>query len=867
MDFLPMKRMLERVHTSRDDSDISYFLSLLYAGEMLTKTVTAGLVAALEDDPDRHRYRQLHRLVRADGIGEWTEAIDEMLTGPASTVLADAARDEQKDLTQRVKPGAWQYEAFCLLHDCFQPLGICREAVPQKVPLKSWFTLFAELRNSTRGHGAPQTALCSRICPKLDRSITLILNNFCMFRRQWVYLYRNLSGKYRVTRLSESTSEFDYLKRDPAHSYCDGTYIQYRRHSFVQLLKSDPDASDFFFPNGKFSDKTYENLSYITGNMTKGDSGKYLAPVTDLPRSETHGASKLDVQGRVWGNLPNLPEGYVRRDVLEDELTRILIDERHPVVTLVGRGGIGKTALALAVLNQIIQTNRFDVVLWFSARDIDLLPAGPKLVKPAVLDLDDVAGEYVRLLGQEALHGKTELSAKFFADQLGNPEGEKTLYVFDNFETVRNPLEVFRWLDTYIRTPNKILITTRHRNFKGDYYVEVKGMREAECERLIQTTAARLNIESLITSEYTEEIYRESDGHPYVVKILLGEVAKEGKRRKVERIVASSDQILDALFERTFNEMSPVARRVFLTLCAWRSAVPFLALEAVLLRPDNERMDVSDALEKLRRLSFVDIQAGEDGESVFVSVPVTAALFGKRKLAVSPMKSAIDKDSQFLQAFGATSEADFKKGIDPHVNRIFGYVAARAIERKEALAVYLPILNFVCHKYPKAYLTLASLQEELFGDEGISQALESVRRYLESAPKRAEEAENWQRLADLSARTGDLTGEMHALIEKARLPRADIATISDCANRINSILRRGDQSQQIEARDAIAKGMAEIFRIHIAEGTATDCSRLAWLHLYFYDEVSAKKFVTTGLEKDPNNDYCLNLAYKLGLRR
>jgi len=70
MPFVPMQKMLERVDLSLEESDVSYFLSLLYSGEMLTKIVTAALVAGLEDDPDRHRYRQLHRLVRADGIGE-----------------------------------------------------------------------------------------------------------------------------------------------------------------------------------------------------------------------------------------------------------------------------------------------------------------------------------------------------------------------------------------------------------------------------------------------------------------------------------------------------------------------------------------------------------------------------------------------------------------------------------------------------------------------------------------------------------------------------------------------------------------------------------------------------------------------------
>lgn len=67
---LPLKRMWDRVELARSDSDTTLFLHLLYAGEMLTKLVTAGFISAIEDDRERHRYRLVHRLIRADGIGD-----------------------------------------------------------------------------------------------------------------------------------------------------------------------------------------------------------------------------------------------------------------------------------------------------------------------------------------------------------------------------------------------------------------------------------------------------------------------------------------------------------------------------------------------------------------------------------------------------------------------------------------------------------------------------------------------------------------------------------------------------------------------------------------------------------------------------
>ena len=150
---------------------------------------------------------------------------------------------------------------------------------------------------------------------------------------------------------------------------------------------------------------------------------------------------------------------------------------------------------------------------------------------------------------------------------------------------------------------------------------------------LINATAATFGIENLLNEEYKREVYYESDGHPYVIKILLGEVAKARKLVKVERIVADADEILDALFERTFNSLSAAARRVFMTLCYWRSTVPELALEAVMLRPGSEKFDVAHAIEELTRSSFIDVVTSKKDKERFLTVPLAAFVFGQKKLA------------------------------------------------------------------------------------------------------------------------------------------------------------------------------------------------------------------------------------------
>ena len=145
------------------------------------------------------------------------------------------------------------------------------------------------------------------------------------------------------------------------------------------------------------------------------------------------------------------------------------------MITLAGRGGIGKTSLALAAIHGLSNSDRFGAILWFSARDIDLLQEGPKVVRPHVLSEADIADEFVRLMAPaEAMVDGFE-SIKYLAAALGkSPMGVPLLFAIDNFETVHSPGELFSWLDTYIRPPNKVLITTRFRDFKGDYPVDCR---------------------------------------------------------------------------------------------------------------------------------------------------------------------------------------------------------------------------------------------------------------------------------------------------------------------------------------------------------------------------------------------------------
>src|SRR5271166_2761844 len=159
--FKPLARMLDRVETSRDESDTVLFGDLMLLGELAFKLAILGIVACLQDSKDRARYSAEYRLARADSIGKWTDVLDDVVVGVQSQSFSSEALADRRQFTARVGEDAWQSQAIVALQNCINAIDRGTDAVPPKVDLRRWFALFVILRNKSRGHGALTPSNCS----------------------------------------------------------------------------------------------------------------------------------------------------------------------------------------------------------------------------------------------------------------------------------------------------------------------------------------------------------------------------------------------------------------------------------------------------------------------------------------------------------------------------------------------------------------------------------------------------------------------------------------------------------------------------------------------------------------------------------
>ena len=875
MALLPIQRMQDRVEIAKRTNDDAYFRELMLLGEMIMKVAIAGMIASIVEGPNRDQYRLKYLAVRASAPGGWASVMEKMRDReefPSVIPITDG--NEFSQLTKKTKPGDWQYESVNLLFKCLKLADYTSdEILGPKPKAYEWFQRFSELRNKAKSHRAPFTAITSAMCPLLYESINLFLANFTILGRPWGHLVRNMNSTYQVVRWTGENEGFSQLEGNSRGEYVyqDGIYIEFPAPNGeqtlyrVDLMKVSQNGMDVYLPNGNFRDNYYEMLSYTNDHTILCDSKIYLLPPSELPASETHGRDVADTHGILGNtihNMPNKQSGYVPRATPELKLYKEIIkDDQHPIITLNGRGGIGKTWLTLEVLHRIAAEDMFDFILWFSARSIDLMPDGPKPVKPHIQTKRDVATEFADLIGTWILNDDALPAAdpiELIQDQMQGQGNGRMLFVFDNFESLEDQMEMYYWIDTYVKLPNKAVITTRMRRFTSDTPIELLGMSKDESTELIHRTATKLEIKDIISSSDEDNLIQISDGHPYILKVLLGEVKRQGTATQLTRMFANKEHILDALFENIYSELSPLARRIFLTLCELKTVVAEFAIQAVLIGSDNQPMDILKAIDELHFSSLIEKNEFEDEEEFFCSVPYVTTVFGKRKLSTDSISITIQSDTEFLRYFGTNLKSDIDQGVHSIIRKFFSNVETRVLRDSISVEDFRPTMEFVAHKYSEAWLQLADLYEKT---REFSKYEITLKHCIGASTSVRITRDAWDRLVRYYESNENYFDELFAHVRLAQLPQTRFSTISDSANRFNEVYSR--YSLRLEEKEKLIEPLIDLMQPRIEEADARDCSRLGWLYMHNDQLNLAKEAVQLGLELDPRNHHCQNLLKKL----
>ena len=283
-------------------------------------------------------------------------------------------------------------------------------------------------------------------------------------------------------------------------------------------------------------------------------------------------------------NLPSAPALLIGRERELDEVERLLLGTAR-LVTVVGRGGEGKTRLALAVADRLL----------------DKLRDGAFLVELAELTAaEDVPGAIAAVIGTSA--GLLR----------GTLAGRELLLVLDNFEHV---LEAASGIaELLAAAPDlRVLVTSQAPlRLADEHRYALAGLTEESAIALLLAHAERAS-HRIDTDESTADgvaaLCRELDGSPLAIELAAARLALLSPEELAERLQRSPDALgtggrglpkrqrgLRAAMQRSYDLLAPDAARLFRCLGHFSGEATLERIEQVC------GADIDDVLESLAQL-------------------------------------------------------------------------------------------------------------------------------------------------------------------------------------------------------------------------------------------------------------------------
>jgi len=863
-----------RFHTAPNDFH-QRFENALLLGEAAIKWLAATGVSLLTPHNPTAAHAVAYDLVRADGIGEWVTQLN-LLARRLHRCPTTQSRHLAKFLTAKCAkndetppspwPAAQHLSEIVRLLDSpdFEESGKHR---------KSFIDLFADfafLRNRTRGHGAKTPSFYEQTSDRAEKLACHICEHL-QFPFYWAAVLRaDQTDSADALKLTGS-SPSEHVKVQ-AHGAADSNTLYIadetgRTLPCARLVRYRSARRSFLFANGAWREASLKGqfVDYVTGDIDDIHVPEFGGPRPAQPDSHTAGSTLLSYTHAAMHNLPRQVGGYITRSALEQDLDALLRDHVHRILTLKGPGGIGKTSLALRVLHRLVEVPDcpFEVVLWLSARDVDLLLEGPAARKRAVTSVDNIAQLFVQLL--ELGCGEDNMRAVFVDHISGARGAEAILLVIDNFETLDDPEGTHRFLDSHVVLPSKLLITSRHKTYRGDFPIDVQGMEEAEARQLL-TAEARANLcEPRMTAQTIGRIIALTGAAPYAMKIVVGHLARTSAPfdPSLGRVLGRDD-VLDALFDRSYRVLSNDGQFFYHLLGELRKPTPEVVMSGLMA---GVGLDYFEAAEEACGLSLVQATEDEDGQRLYL-LPYAAQFHASRELVGHADEVRIRQEAESVRGLIHPQDKStiVDKFFDAALRKLAG--AANLADEKGKL---LSLCERCAASEPRRWLLLA---RHLQGKVPAGALRQYFQKAVQADPLAAA---MWREWAEFEKDGGDEVQAVYKGIRAIDLGDTDIYFVSRIAGELLRVLRRPEMKDQFppHRRAALCGAVRhQMERFRAASKLNSDgLGKLGWLYLNEYSPQSdpqcelvhkAKACAEEGLRLENGHEHCHALYEKCG---
>ena len=316
----------------------------------------------------------------------------------------------------------------------------------------------------------------------------------------------------------------------------------------------------------------------------------------------------LETNGIVH-NLPvadyNYEGGFVGRDDDKKKIKQYLKSEKFPVVTITGAGGVGKTSLALKIIEEITQskTNLFDSILWLSAKENKLSPLGIEEIEPTLKSYEELLDTFINLFNFTDILTNDSIVEKEKLTNTIIDLSENILVVIDNLETITDERIINFILDAPVKV--KFLVTSRKGIGQVERRYQLKELKAKEAIYLFRQVAKDKQMPQLakLQDEVIKEYVQKVSFYPLAIKWVLGQVAR-GKdiNRVINSIHKDESDVSKFCFEQIFETLSDNCKKILFTITSMETSPTRSILQHITEIEDNP---FEDTIEELILVSLI----------------------------------------------------------------------------------------------------------------------------------------------------------------------------------------------------------------------------------------------------------------------
>jgi tetratricopeptide (TPR) repeat protein len=358
-------------------------------------------------------------------------------------------------------------------------------------------------------------------------------------------------------------------------------------------------------------------------------------------------------------NLPALDLFVGRETEIARCLEGLSPQERGWGVVIDGQGGLGKSALALAVAHLCRKESFFGAYLWVSAKTTYLTSRGVQQDILAPTTLDALLEELANLRGVEIRRlGTTQEKCQHLERALA---GTRSLLVLDNLETLcaEERQEVGEFLRRLPRDC-KAIVTSRRRSGESAITVRLDPLPWQTAYELFACLAAKdaevLELVTQLGESGIQKLYTAAGGSPLALRWTVQLITQ--KSYSFERVLemlaqaAMTSDLHGFVFAESLEQLSTQGRQVFSTLTLFRApaTLPMLASAS-----GHPLAFVQEACEQLVQLSLAE---SDFEHTHFHLLPLTSTLAGSRIDDESGLRFA-QAWAEFAHTHGGDYPEDF----------------------------------------------------------------------------------------------------------------------------------------------------------------------------------------------------------------